>query len=166
MKLKYASLLNASEPYILQLANCVSRRPTGLSAEIAKRYPYCQLYTNRLGTGNIALESEHPMPGTLEVYRGVFPHDPVIVCMISQFFFSKPFLYGDSNEQRLIWFNECLQLVGLMGVKQVAVPYGIGSGSGTGGKWLNYYNALEHFEQHYQVGVTLYHTTRSTDDRE
>ena len=160
--IRNGNLLHATEGFILQQTNCVARRPHGLSLSIANQFPYCHVYTNRLGRGNFALDGERPVPGSLEFFRSPDGTGPTIVCLNAQYAFGTPGSYSqnkdiDSYALRIRWFKECLQTFAqCSGAKAVAMPYGIGCGL-AGGNWdQDYYPAIFEWEEEAKIAVVLY----------
>lgn len=62
-------LLKVKEGLILQQTNCICVRPHGLSEDLAKVFPYCNLYGRRraIGNQNLAILKDRDLPGTVKL---------------------------------------------------------------------------------------------------
>jgi O-acetyl-ADP-ribose deacetylase (regulator of RNase III) len=139
------NILTATEQYIAQQCNCVSVKTHGLSREIARKFPYADLYARRKGGKNI------DKPGTITVCGDESKNERYVICMFSQYGISKPGSYGqkdvcDSFQQRLKWFKKCLELISELRPQSIAFPYKIGCGL-AGGSWTQYKKCIDDFAQ-------------------
>lgn len=154
-----ADLLSCDADLIVQQCNTVTRRSHGLSAAIAARFPYADVYARR--SGQTANTTDSPdVPGTAVFCQPPDGTDgPIVACLMAQLAPGKPGAwckqYGiradsDSAEQRLLHFQSALaELADHIRdsdgkIKAVAFPHGIGCGL-AGGKWQHYERAIETF---------------------
>lgn len=161
-------LLDAKEELILQQNNCVSVRPHGLSKAIAHRFPYADPYILRraIGTRNMAIDEDRPIPGSIHVFSPpVGESGPAFVSLFAQYGMGRPYAYNnsgsdahpDSHEDRLRWFESCLDMVASLQPKSVAMPYNIGCGL-AGGNWAEYEPVIDRWAMsHPDMDVVLYH---------
>jgi hypothetical protein len=148
-------LLKAEERYIAQQCNCVTVKAHDLSQYIADRYPYADVYGSRRPiskTRNCA--SKSAMPGTIQICSSSIKskeEEPNVICMFAQYAPGKPGAYSryyeseydeDNEENRLRWFQTCLDEIEKTGIKRIAMPYFIGCGL-AGGDWAKYREKLE-----------------------
>ena len=68
-------LLTCTDSIICQQLNCLCVRAHGLSADIAKKYPYSNVYAERkaIGTRNLCIPEDAGVPGNIEVRSGFGP---------------------------------------------------------------------------------------------
>lgn len=143
IKVISGDLLDAECKIIAHQCNCVSTRSYGLSSQIAKRFPWANIYSKKY--------SDVPrVPGTIKVLKN---DEITIICMFAQWSVSKPTSYykkysdklghscPDSSEDRINYFKECLKHIDELCLEQVAIPYMIGCGL-AGGNWKEYEVAL------------------------
>jgi O-acetyl-ADP-ribose deacetylase (regulator of RNase III) len=145
-------LLDAKEKFICQQCNCVTMLSHGLSAAIAKRYPWADVYAHRKRrTRNCT--SEPSIPGTILI---VECGDRGVINFMAQYFpgahgynqhgqhYSALGLTGSDNHgDRIGFFQQCLdKLDALNLVEAVAMPMYIGCGL-AGGNWAVYSKMLE-----------------------
>jgi len=167
------NLLESGEPVIVQQLNCLCCKGHGLSQVIATRYPYADVYSLRrpaVGKKNIAIPTDHGVPGTIVVSRPIDSSDettknPIVVGLFGQYDYGKPgvsprsSLSQDNYKLRCEWFKSCLdklrEFLSEAGVTSVGVPYQIGCGLG-GGNWNDYQKMLEEFAQDAPFQVNLY----------
>lgn len=141
-------LLAVDVDHIVQQCNCLTVRPHGLSADIAKRLG-SNPYESRCPEGkrNLALVSDRGTPGSVVITGRV-------VNLMAQWRPGKigsPYFhrYPESNppetaEQREKWFQACLDALGAVFSKSVAFPDHIGCGL-AGGNWQHYEQMIEAF---------------------
>lgn len=135
-------LLSAKENHIAQQCNCLTVRSHGLSAVIAKKYPWADVYASRKGIGNRNCAASPELPGTIKVMQNGYT---AVICLFAQwapgtsgsYSRSYPKTYNDTSSDRERWFAHCLTEVDKLQLPAVAVPYMIGCGL-AGGNWLNY----------------------------
>lgn len=142
-------LLDAKEEYIAQQCNCVTVKAHGLSAAIAKRFPYADLYSQRSRIGSRNCTADPDIPGTIKIAAD--PECPKkIICMFAQWTPGKPSAYSkfypktfdDSYKSRKIYFKKCLDEIDSLGINRIAMPYLIGCGL-AGGIWKDYETMLK-----------------------
>ena len=170
MKVQTADLFDVQADCIAQQCNCVTIKPHGLSASIASKYAYGDLYGKRTGkTANRANPASQDTPGTCILARP--PCDvigPVVACLMGQIAPGKPGSWSkkynvppdkDNAICRLKYFksalNELAEACQKEGWKLVAFPYSIGCGL-AGGSWSDYSTMLEDFSRDVSVfGVSV-----------
>ena len=160
------NLLNATEQVIVQQINCLCVKPHGLSQTIANRYPYANFYAKRrrVGTRNLAVVEDRPIPGSICVSHSP-TNGPIVIGLCSQYDYGRPGksyrtkIQDDNFQLREKWFCQSLNLLSTWlienNIKGVAFPYMIGCGLG-GGNWNNYLNTLTLFAQDKLFEVVLY----------
>lgn len=171
------NLLNATEPVIVQQLNCLCVRGHGLAANIAKKFPYADVYGTRraLGNRNMAIPDDRGVPGEIVVS---YPDNnvngsnmPIVIGLYGQFDYGKPNLNGnykylkrttqeqDNYELRVQWFSEALEKLKIWLINNhipaVAFPYGIGCGL-AGGDWKIYSQLLKNFAEQSPHKVIIY----------
>jgi O-acetyl-ADP-ribose deacetylase (regulator of RNase III) len=160
-------LTTADVDMIIQQCNCLTISSYGLSQAI-KTSLCVDPYGHRRclpGKKNCAVKEDRGKVGTVMIYK-IKSHRPnYVACLFAQFSPSKPSLYHsdllkdhidpitmepitDSNEQRMVWFNRCLNKLAhriiKLKCKKVAFPYMIGCGL-AGGSWDKYGKILTHW---------------------
>jgi len=174
-------LLNAGEPVIVQQLNCLCVRGHGLSASIAKKFPYADVYGARraLGKRNLAIPEDQGIPGTISVSypdtsrtdNSVNGHNPIVIGLYGQYDYGKPAVTGgkkynkrtslaqDNYELRTQWFAEALENLQIWlidhQISAIAFPYGIGCGL-AGGDWQIYSKLLNKFSEQVPCKVLIY----------
>ena len=145
ISIRSASILEATEDYLIHQCNCHSTSAAGLASAIFARYPYADTYSDR---------GEATQPGTISVHDG----DRSVVNLYAQRYPGRAGHGDDSEEQRQVWFRDGLAAVGqVAGLNSVAMPYGIGCGL-AGGSWPVYHDMIRDFATaHPHLQVTLYH---------
>lgn len=139
-------LLDAPEHFaIAHQCNCLTVRPHGLSASIAKRHPDADTYAWRRGVGprNLAVSADRSEPGTNDVIKTASGR--TVVAMYAQWapgkpmkYLSYPQTYHDSSENRAKWFAQCLDAIDANpSLSHVALPKFVGCGL-AGGDWNVY----------------------------
>ena len=153
-------LLSCGADMIVQQCNTVTRRSHGLSASIAERFPYADVYARRSGRrANTADRPERPGTAVLCRPTSAEQSGPIVACLMAQLAPGKPGDWcaqykieaeDDSAEKRIEYFERALfdleeQIRESAGaVKSVAFPHGIGCGL-AGGDWLRYEAMIERF---------------------
>lgn len=141
---------------ICHQCNCLTVKSHGLSQAIAQRFAWADVYGQRPAVKGRNLTSEPATPGTIKVFSGL----PGIVCLFGQWDFGRGKYrkigpYDDSAENRLLWFQSCLDHLGtLTRVTRVAMPYRIGCGM-AGGHWPSYYGLIQNFARTYDKHVII-----------
>lgn len=145
MEYQYNSdLLEVDAQIIAQQCNCITKQGKGLSADIAAKFPHADFYSKR---------TKPSVPGTIEVRGG---NGKRWVCaMYAQYRPGGP-NKGDSVEDRVGWFQECLDRISkIKNLRHIAFPDKIGCGLAQG-DWTTYYTMLYSFaEQNPTVRVTI-----------
>jgi O-acetyl-ADP-ribose deacetylase (regulator of RNase III) len=135
-------LLEAEAQYIVHQTNCVSHgKAAGLAAAIFAKYPWADIYADRV---------EYGEPGDISVHSisvssgGQEPHR--VINLNGQFFPGKPrYLTGfDSAKARLDYFHSALLSIGDLNARSIAFPYKISCGL-AGGDWPVYLKMLNDF---------------------
>ena len=155
IKIIEGDLLNAKETILCQQCNCVTMLSHGLTAQVAKKFPWADVYKRRKPkTANCT--SEPSIPGTIQI-----DHDPeeeyfegkTIIHMFGQWLPGIPGKFypayqdlpkvNDGSADRIKYFKECLQKLDALKLPvPVAMPYKIGCGL-AGGNWPAYQKMLE-----------------------
>jgi hypothetical protein len=156
---KPGDLLNATEPYIAQQANCLTMRAHGLAATIAKRFPrhgnYYSTRTPLKPGANTATEKSRDIPGTIHITPSE-SEEPSMVMLFGQWAPGAPNsrwihrypVYVDEHYEtasdREHWFQLALDALDdvIPSHEQVAIPWGIGCGLARG-NWRHYQAMLE-----------------------
>uniref|UniRef100_A0A6C0EKS2 Macro domain-containing protein n=1 Tax=viral metagenome TaxID=1070528 RepID=A0A6C0EKS2_9ZZZZ len=160
------NLLEAKEDYIVHQCNCYTVTSHGLSKTIADCFPWANHYATRrrLGRRNLAIEEDRDKFGSIKVIQG--PNGGGVVCLFAQLCPGKPGHYHsypnwqiDTKEERLAKFKSCLRKLGRFCQQgediTVAFPYKIGCGL-AGGDWNQYFDAIKHFVEKYNIDATIY----------
>lgn len=167
LTIKSGDLLDAEEEYILQQCNCVACKPHGLSAAIAKRFPFADPYSLRrpMPERNFAVKEDQPTPGSIQLLDNEDCSKKVI-CLFAQYGMGKPYSYTnkgstavlDSFELRQKWFKLCLDEVAQLvpSGSALAIPFQIGCGL-AGGDWKIYNKMItEWAANHPTLHLTMY----------
>ena len=106
-------LLTCTDSIICQQLNCLCVRAHGLSADIAKKYPYSNVYAERkaIGTRNLCIPEDAGVPGNIEVRSGF---GPIVIGLYGQYDYGKGCTVRttpaqDNAKLREIWFKQCLE---------------------------------------------------------
>lgn len=113
--------------YIVHQCNCVTNRPLGLSAQIFRKFPEANIYSD--GTQR--------KPGQI-IVRGR------VVALLAQKTPGKPKATEPREEWFLCCLNELKTFMEQNDITEIAFPYGIGCGL-AGGNWDKYYQMIEEF---------------------
>jgi O-acetyl-ADP-ribose deacetylase (regulator of RNase III) len=171
-------LLDAKQDLIVQQCNCVTVKSHGLSASIAKKYSFADVYAKRRQMSkNMAVFEDRGIPGTCVLsFPSSYIHTekptvPVVGALMAQIAPGKSKQWArtykispelDSREARLIYFKQALtnlrEKCVTYGFHSVAFPFNIGCGL-AGGHWPDYLAALEVFAHEcseHMITVTLY----------
>lgn len=156
---KKDDLLTCDADMIVQQCNTVTRRSHGLSASIASRFAYADVYARRKGsTANTA--DMRDKPGTVVLCEPPSGQTgPIVACLMAQLAPGKPGAWcapyniaedDDSASQREAYFRDALFALDLAiresdgKIKTVAFPHGIGCGL-AGGNWQRYESMIDQF---------------------
>ena len=102
---------------IVQQVNGVTVRPHGLSAAIAAKYKYANVYASREPIGRRNCAKYPAIPGTAILTPALtFSHGPIVAHLVAQYAPGKPGVwcrqypssYADDATQRATWFAEAL----------------------------------------------------------
>ncbi len=148
-KIRYiqGDIIESKADCIVQQVNAVTKTSRGLSASIAKAFPYADLYSIRTSKSEMAtviLSEKCSSPTTIAHFVAqLAPGKPGAYCK----------LYGidpadDTAEKRLEAFTTCLQSLLVIASekkwKRVAFPARVACGL-AGGDWATYKKLLETF---------------------
>ena len=169
------NLLENDCDMIVQQLNCLCVRPHGLSEDIAKKYPYADVYNRRrsVGTKNLAIPEDRPEPGTVVLSHSHKKDDnnPIVVGIFGQYDFGKlryrsyrpQYKITETRELREFWFENGLNILRDWLVKnnygknfKIGFPYKIACGL-AGGNWDKYRKMLERFANSIECQVFVYH---------
>lgn len=146
-------LLNAKEKYIAHQCNCVTTYAAGMAKSIFDKFPYSDVYSNRL---------IHNHPATIEI-MGNGQDQRYVINMYAQYYPGKP-KYPNSNLDGQVvrekYFHKCLlQVARIPDLESIAFPWRIGCNLG-GGVWEHYLGTLTNFakyvEEKYNTRVVIY----------
>lgn len=173
MQVVKGDILDAKEDYILQQCNCLTVRAHGLSADLARKFPYADIYATRrpIGNRNVCIEEDRSTPGSYEILSDPEETSPAIICLFGQWrpgavetsYFKQ---YPESNppeskEAREYWFKVGLFRIGEYfrviisdKINTIAVPYKIGCGLAKG-DWDTYLKMLTDFQDRYRDVIQL-----------
>ena len=146
---------------ICHQVNCLTVKSHGLSRLIAEKYPWADIYSFRtqLGRRNLATLDTRGVPGTIKVFERM--SNPSVVCFLSQWDYGKcgqakrlihP--YKDTEDNRTLWFEQCLHELGQTHFNTIAFPFKIGCGL-AGGHWNTYCKLIMNFANTYQKHVII-----------
>ena len=158
-------LLHAKVDLIIHQCNCVTIKSHGLSEQIAKKFPFADIYSKRQARSkNIAMV--YDTPGDLVISRSV--NAPIIVGLLGQIGPGKPFRWAstykfdpktDTPEQRLVYFKQGLDKLLTICLEEkitsIGFPFQIGCGL-AGGDWNDYLKAIINFETKLKFKVRIY----------
>lgn len=165
-----ASLFDFGADVIVQQCNAVTRKSHGLSAEIAKRLPYANLYERRVGsTPNTTSKRDEVGCTILCKPPQKSNARPIVACLIAQLAPGKPGVWCDSYnipasadtaKERLRYFRlaladlrvkltECDEVI-----RSIAFPDHIGCGL-AGGDWSEYLHEIKQFAQSLPSGTNV-----------
>ena len=142
--------------------NCLTVKSHGLSAKVAEKYPWADIYRFRVKVRvrNLATSETRGVPGTIRVFART--NFPAVICFQSQWDFGRcdnirhrqipPYI--DSKENRQKWFQSCLDQLGTMNFQTVAFPWKIGCGL-AGGDWTRYLHMIKTFVKTYNKNVII-----------
>jgi O-acetyl-ADP-ribose deacetylase (regulator of RNase III) len=145
------------------VVNCLTIRSHGLSHQVARKFPWADIYSKRSAVKgrNLAIEKDRGVPGTITCYEEPLFKRYKVLCLLAQWDFGragnqyrKIGPYTDSSQNRTKWFKQCLERIGVMGIKSIAFPYKIGCGLG-GQNWTLYLGLIKQFAYRYNVEVSI-----------
>ena len=140
---------------ICHQVNCLTVKAHGLSANIAMRYPWGDIYSKRIpiGTRNLATIRTRGTPGDVTIFGDGSGFN--IVCLKAQWEYGKCFRsfrkpiapYYDTTDNRERWFQQCLNKLGeRIDIQTIAFPEYIGCGL-AGGDWKKYLGLIKDFAE-------------------
>ena len=120
---------------IVHQCNCLAVKAHGLSAQIARKYPWADVYRyrRRQRFRNLAIPADRKEPGTIQKMRNpgldiiknsrvesnLVPKRPDVIVLFAQWDFGKGggcrstlSSYRDTPEEREQWFQQCLDELG------------------------------------------------------
>lgn len=163
MIIKKGDILKSTENTILQQCNCLTVSAHGLSQTLANKWKWSDAYSTRrkVGRRNLAIEADRPDPGTIKKLSSP-DKSKSVVCFFAQWapgkshaFTSYPNWHIDTNDNREKWFQDCLDALSELKLKEIAIPWGIGCGL-AGGNWKTYLKMIEVFEEKSGTICVLY----------
>ncbi|XP_045180875.2 uncharacterized protein LOC123540143 [Mercenaria mercenaria] len=148
---------------ICHQVNCLTVKAHGLSSQIAKKYPWADIYAKRksIGNRNLATVETRGTPGDVAIYGDNSGFH--VVCLLAQWEYGKCFRsrreeispYKDTPEKRSEWFKECLDKLGKRDdIQTIAFPENIGCGL-AGGNWKIYLEHIKNFAKDYNKTVLI-----------
>lgn len=148
VKIVHGDLLASGEKCIAQQCNCVTVKSHGLSAAIASKFPWADVYSMRSPkSANTAAQPS--LPGTIAITASP-DGETSVIHMFAQWAPGKPGAYErcykpgpcpDTPEHRRQWFAQCLNEIDKLKLPRVAMPFRIGCGL-AGGVWEMYLHML------------------------
>jgi len=140
-KIVEGDLLNYDAKYIVHQTNSTSANASGIARSIFDKFPYSNIYTERLQTKHI------DTPGTI-IVRGNGKNQRYVINLMGQFFPGKPSdgIYDSDNyAHRKEYFFQGLKAISkIENLESVAFPFFIGCGLG-GGNWEDYLKLIDKF---------------------
>lgn len=124
-------LLYSDAQYICHQCNCVSNTSSGLAAAIFKKFPWADIYTDRV---------ERDIPGTISV-QGNGDDQRFVLSIFGQYYPGVNDYSNDNLEMRQRYFYQALGLVLDMDIQSIAFPWKIGCGL-AGGDWDGWYEPV------------------------
>lgn len=132
VELVEGNLLECKEQYLCHQCNCITVKGAHLSGDVFERFPYANIYIDRLHSG------KRDIPGTI-IIRGRDPtNERLIINMLAQYYPGKSRFGTDTASLRQQWFQSCLLAISeIPDLQSLAFPYNIGCGA-AGGDWSTY----------------------------
>jgi O-acetyl-ADP-ribose deacetylase (regulator of RNase III) len=146
---------------IVHQCNCLTVKSHGLSKQIARKFPWADVYRMRRSVQrrNLAIHEDRAVPGSIKVMKS--EERPHVVCLMAQWDFGRRHMrkvppYEDTKENRKKWFQTCLSELGKTHYRTLAFPFKIGCGL-AGGHWPTYLASIRRFadEFHKQVFIVV-----------
>lgn len=139
-----SDLLKCGTQIIAQQCNCVTKTAKGLSKTISDAYEHANFYDR----------ASPSTPGTIEVRGG--KGKQWVLAMYAQYHpGGASEKNGDTKEQRLVWFEACLEKIKkIKNMRVIAFPHNIGCGLAKG-DWDQYHALLEKFAEDVLFRVIL-----------
>lgn len=146
------TIFNSKEKYIAQQCNCLTKRAAHLSLDIFTKYPYANIYKDRI------IDNHIDKPGNI-IIRGNGKDKRYIINMLGQYYpgiVKYPNSKLDGFKARTDYFFSCLQKISeIDNLKSIAFPYGIGCGA-AGGDWELYYKLINKFYEFVKEKADVY----------
>ena len=170
---------------IVHQCNCLTVKAHGLSAQIAMKYPWGNVYFYRRsrepwrrpwhGYRNLAIPADRKEPGTIQILRNpgldivknsneethLVPKKPDVIVLYAQWDFGKGGYnrtlshHRDTPQERERWFAQCLEELGQCDSYQ-NLAFPYQIGCGlAGGYWSRYLSMIQDFAAKYKKYVTL-----------
>jgi O-acetyl-ADP-ribose deacetylase (regulator of RNase III) len=146
------NILYAGDKYIihqtfakLKIDNALNRSGQGLGKALFDRYPYANVYANRVENYE---PQQHELPGNI-IICGDGIKQRFIINAIGQYYPSISDEHDalDTKLKRQEYFEACLDKVSrINNIQNIAIPWGIACGVG-GGDWSIYFNMLQTFSK-------------------
>ncbi|CAB4196931.1 hypothetical protein UFOVP1290_451 [uncultured Caudovirales phage] len=133
-------LFSSKEKYLVHQTNCISKRSAHLAKSVFTRYPYADVYSNRINPD---------VPGTISI-KGNGLDKRYVVSLFGQYYPGLPKYPAselDGTDVREKYFRKGLLAISkIKDLESVAFPYRIGCGA-AGGDWNHYLFHIENFEK-------------------
>ena len=149
---------------IAHVVNCLCTRPHGLSAEIARLFPWGDVYSRRssMKGRNLTIEKHRGVPGTIKIFHSPRSNEPKIICLLAQWDFGRARAqrvrhvdpHVDSESNRTMWFAQCLNEMGRVDIKTLGIPFKLGCGLG-GQNWDIYLTLIREWAVRYGKHVII-----------
>ena len=163
IRFQYGDLLDIVDvDLICHQVNCLTVKSHGLSAQIAKQYPWANVYQSRISMNgrNLATTNTRGTPGKVKMFNKT--NYPSVACLHAQWDYGctnrlrkrniPP--YNDTTENRESWFQQCLDELGFLRYQTIAFPHKIGCGL-AGGNWSNYLSMIKIFAYQYDKKIII-----------
>ena len=134
VRFQYGNVLSISNVQLIcHQVNCLTVKAHGLSAQIARSFPWADVYRTRtpINGRNLATLTTRGVPGKVRLFTKT--DHPVIACMQAQWDYGRcdgfrnrniqP--YFDTKENRERWFKQCLEELGSLPYQTIAFPFKI-----------------------------------------
>jgi len=154
------NILDARDRYLVHQCNCLTTYAKGLADLVFARFPYADIYAERLLPGG-STRDDRDRVGSIIIRGDGTPESRFVVNLMGQVTPGKPKPGNDSAERRLGYFARALRnLEDVLQAdrspdKSVAFPFQIGCGL-AGGSWTDYEAVIAEFSKRSQANVTIY----------
>jgi len=130
------NLLEAKEKFLVHQCNCTSHFAAGIAASIFEKFPYANVYANRM---------EEDIPGDI-IICGNGKDQRYVVNLMGQFYPGGPHdnIIDNEKARRDYFYKGLLKLAKVNNLESVAFNYRIGCGI-AGGDWEWYKGTIENF---------------------
>ncbi len=153
-------LFGTDAKYICHQCNCITTQSAGLAADIFNRYPWADIYSDRM------YGSKPPASRCLGdiVMCGDGVDKRFIINMLAQFYPGKPKFSESAKDgfkaRRVAFANCLLKMLHIPSLHSVAFPWGIGCCM-AGGNWDKYLPMIERFAAKTRANVSIYRYGKS-----